>query len=447
MSSAADELVRWAASHGARLHPSVEIYRDSVTGLSFRVKPTAGTAVQPYEPIVHLPTKKLSLSCLNADSAFDVVPATLPPHVVSRLVLIKEFAKGETSFWYPYIRTLPQPGNRDDWALPPFWSDAERALFAATNIEVGIRDVRSGVEAELDLIRSALPDDGDVTADLYHWAFCVFSSRSFRPSLVLDTPRDDFAVLLPLLDVGNHDMTVHVRWEVDREAETCELRVGRVHGPGEQVFINYSPKSNAELLMGYGFMVPTTDSLHNDYVHERKRGSKDEYLVSLRPLTDPSSVTARARQTLHLDLEPGATVLSSLRHVQPEMIWDMACAMTTPEERERAAPVPAGCGVDAEAWQRRGFLTGHLDADDAVGAQTVQRCVLTLQAKLGTELELLENADEHVADDGQPLTRNRQLALDYRSRCRNVLEAVMESIGDEDACLYEMMRRSGRNSK
>lgn len=450
-------LVDWATSHGATLHPSVEIYHDAQTGLSFRVKPSAKCPVQPYEPIVQLPTS-LTLSYFNAVSDTDAFHreflAKAPPHVVGRLFLIKEYLKGDKSFWYPYIQALPQPGhgNRSQWALAPFWPEDEAELLEGTNVEVGIDKIRNDVKRDLTEARELLCSVGGgghaesafvkaLTMELYQWAYCIFSSRSFRPSLVLSEKQqsmlpdgvvmDDFSVLLPLFDIGNHDMTTEIRWDLDNAKQQCELKVGRTHVPGQQVFNNYSMKTNAELLLGYGFMVPATKELHNDYTHVRKRTTaapqaSEEYLISLRPLSHPSSILARSKQSLTLD--PSTTVLGSFKHVQPEMVWDIFCTLTTPEKR--AVLIPVSKGKAAGQYQRDRFFSGKVEGE---ARMFLQQTVAIIQHKVLQELERLNETDVEVADGEEgDLTVNQRLALDYRLRCRKVLEGVLESMSGDD---------------
>ncbi|UNI16081.1 hypothetical protein JDV02_002554 [Purpureocillium takamizusanense] len=465
-----DALVAWATQHGAALHPSVEVYSDAATGLSLRVKLTASKPLAPWEPVVSLPTR-LTLSYL--DALADECPATrlhpelvaaAPPHIVGRLFLAKECLRGRDSFWWPYIEALPRPdadGHATAWALPPFWPPEEAELLDGTNLEVGIDKIRRDVARELDLVRELLGHypcaDKSLSASLavspalYHWAYCVFSSRSFRPSLVLsDAQRerlpsgvsmDDFSVLLPLFDIGNHDMTTDIRWDLVNDgdndnARRCELKVGRSFAPGDQVFNNYSMKTNAELLLGYGFMVPATESLHNDYTHVRKRtpgatgataATGDEYLISRRPFAHPSSLLARSKQTLRL--APSTKVLRAFQHVQPDMVWDIFCTLTRGKE---VIPVTNGAkGEEAERLRRERFFAGQVEGCEA--RMFLEQTVAVIQHKVLQELERLNETDvEIVGGDAELLTRNQRLALDYRDRCRSVLEGTLEAISEDE---------------
>lgn len=435
-------LVNWATQHGAILHPSVEVYQDPCTGLSFRVKPSA-TPVGAYETIVSLPTT-LTLSYVNALHDRGPKPihrdvlTSAPPHVLGRLFLIKEYLQGEESFWYPYIQALSQPRDREEWALAPFWPADEAELLEGTNVEVGLEKIRADVKRELRELERVLDRCGDelgakLTPALYHWAYCVFSSRSFRPSLVLSEEQrgklpegvgvDDFSVLLPLFDIGNHDMTTPIRWELNGDANACELKVGKGHQPGEQVFNNYSMKTNAELLLGYGFMIPPTPQLHNDYTHVRKRTNNptasEEYLISLRPLSDPSSVLGRSKLDENLVAQTNNTI-PAFKHVPPDMVWDIFCTLANQDFRDQLMP-----GVKEEGRQEA-FLAGKVDGE---GRMYLEQTVAIIQHKMLQELERLDETDVEVVD-GEVVEGNQKLALHYRERCRAVLEGVLMSIED-----------------
>ncbi|KAK7429035.1 hypothetical protein QQZ08_004442 [Neonectria magnoliae] len=455
---AAPQLSAWATSHGARLHPSVQVYQDAVTGLSFRVNPDAEAGPRPFEPIVSLPTA-LALSYLNAlPGRNDPRPfparflAETPPHVVGRFVLAKHFLLGADSFWAPYIRALPQPDQLAAWALPPFWPADDAELLDGTNVQVGIAQTRSNLKREFKAAQELLAADAwepglaaQLQLPLYHWAYSIFSSRSFRPSLVLASETlpvgvgvDDFSVLLPLFDVGNHDMTEEVRWELDEGRASCELKVARAYQPGEQIFNNYSLKTNAELLLGYGFMLPETEALHNDYVHVRKRqavppAAMEEYYISLRSIRHPSSLLARSKQTVQLS--ESAAVLGAFQHVQHDMVWDIFCTLAPPTQHAQLIPVDDGLQGDAAEQARRDSFFGGKVADE--GRVYLQQTAAIIQHKVMQELERLDETDVEVVGGGD-LTHNQQLALDYRARCRRVLENTLEAMdtdglfGEED---------------
>ncbi|KAJ6789149.1 hypothetical protein PWT90_01542 [Aphanocladium album] len=511
-----DALVTWALSNGAVLHADVQVYQDPATGFSFQVK---STAAQPLagdysSPVVRLPAA-LSLSYLNAISPETPdnpgVPlseaiirpgggdgATIPPHILGRLFLIKEYLAGPCSFWHPYIQALPQPDEASAWILPPFWDEDDAELLEGTNVEVGLARIRADLRADLATVQSALrrlssskgiqeeEETNQRLADqfrpeLYRWAYAIFSSRSFRPSLVLSDEQirllppgvstDDFSVLLPLFDIGNHDMTAPVRWQRcggiaggdSGVVSGCELQTGRAYQPGEQVFNNYSFKSNAELLLGYGFMIPATESLHNDYIHVRKRTAgagggggggeaapttSEEYLISARPLSDPSSVLARGKLpavAAGFDVDQAAAITPAFQHVQPDMVWDIFTSIAPGDAYRQLIPVDSsdggndGRGDDEAAADRQRrllLLTGRVAGPCLpYFAQTAA----IIQNKVMQELERLNETDVEVdEEDRARLTPYQTLALQYRDSCRVVLESTLEMMNNDETLAAAM---------
>ncbi|KAF4508415.1 hypothetical protein G6O67_004798 [Ophiocordyceps sinensis] len=63
----------------------------------------------------------------------------------------------------------------------------------------------------------------------------------------------------------------------------------------------------------------------------------------------------------------------------------------------------------------------------------LEQTIALIQHKVLQELERLNETDVEVAGgDVALLTRNQKLALDYRERCRRVLEKTLEAISQDD---------------
>jgi len=67
--------------------------------------------------------------------------------------------------------------------------------------------------------------------------------------------RRDFPVLFPTVDTLNHNPSTPIEWSFDPGRFT--LRTLTPNLAGAQIYNNYGPKANGELLMGYGFCLPT----------------------------------------------------------------------------------------------------------------------------------------------------------------------------------------------
>jgi hypothetical protein len=118
--------------------------------------------------------------------------------------------------------------------------------------------------------------------ELYRWAATILTSRCFPQSVLdlqdlsgedADAPfwkssvgkrlREQdatvkFPVLLPVFDLANHDPKARMIWQKGTGSVTLVNK--DVVGKGGQVFNNYGPKGNEELLMGYGFTIENNEA-------------------------------------------------------------------------------------------------------------------------------------------------------------------------------------------
>ncbi|KAH8890277.1 SET domain-containing protein [Thozetella sp. PMI_491] len=472
--AAFEELEAWsragAAERPSGLHPAVEVYHDPTTGFSLRVKQDAAQGVSNPCTVATCASRN-TLSYLNAlvggpfppETAAETRAAfptrfmdTVPPHVIGRFFFIKEYLLGEDSHWWPYIRTLPQPDRIASWALPAFWPEEDAAFLVGTNANVAIQEIQANVKSEFKLARKLLKADGvvgwqDYTRVLYNWAFCIFTSRSFRPSLVLSAENrsdacrllpqacdlDDFSLLQPLFDVANHSPTAGIAWDTATDPQACHLVCQGDYKAGQQVYNNYGQKTNSELLLGYGFILPASAEFHNDYIHLRKREDQQlagdtagseaaegrgraklrDYLVSLRPMNDSSSMAGRARQLVQ---DPSPQRLAQFAHFEDAMVWDMATLLMTEEER---------AAIEKELQNLAARIREVLSAKLQYELDKLRAAVDFDGRPRGVGLE----SGEHEGTStnivlSEPTNRNQELALAYRQRCLLVLDGAIRSL-------------------
>ncbi|KAI2602475.1 SET domain-containing protein [Hypoxylon sp. NC1633] len=427
-------LLRWVEDEGGCLNPAIEIYHDDLTNASFRVKETHSVGVQDI--IVSLPLST-SLSYLDAiqghpEFAYPPTPVILthpesaylpteflkktPPHVVGRFFLIQQYLLGPKSKWWPYIRTLPQPEHLS-YTLPAMWPSDDTEFLRGTNAFAAVQDIKSTLKEEYKKALKLLPESHylEYTQPLYRWAYSIFTSRSFRPSLILPAKTslslscelDDFSILLPLYDIGNHSPLAKIAWATDEQAQICTLRSRQTYSAGEQVFNNYGMKTNVELLLGYGFVLPEEDGLHNDYVHIQTKADPEAgdlsatHIVSLRPMIHQSSYVGRSR-LLSAD---SMSCLPCLAHVQDTLVVALYETITRGEAEANDVSL---------SEIMRGDIPGEV----------LTRIINALGSKLSTDLEDIEVHEPEY----EAANRNQQLALRYREQCRKVLENALRGL-------------------
>jgi hypothetical protein len=119
------ELISWGIEHQAYLNPHVEIYEDPRTGMSFR----AAKELPPQSNIVTCPYQ-VSLSYLNAIEAPEFCRHSVPfprnfldtlskddPNIIGHFFLMQQYMLREKSFWWAYIRLLPQPYQPEKYVI------------------------------------------------------------------------------------------------------------------------------------------------------------------------------------------------------------------------------------------------------------------------------------------------------------------------------------------
>ncbi|KAI3320554.1 SET domain-containing protein [Xylariaceae sp. AK1471] len=429
-------LLQWVEAAGGRLHPAVEIYHDEVTKGSFRVKEAGNLGSD--EEIVSLPLS-CSLSFLNAiaghPSITTVLPTSItpprdeayfppdflsnvPPHVIGRFFLMQEYLRRQDSPWWPYIRTLPPPEHMTGM-LPVVWPAGDIEFLRGTNAYVAVQEIRSALKGEYKHAMKFLPGrfQYEYTRPLYHWAYCIFTTRSFRPSLIITDAEslslpckiDDFSILLPLFDIGNHSPLAKTTWVTDEGSRTCTLRSCQPYSARQQVYNNYGMKTNAELLLGYGFILPECQDFHNDYVHIKTKANPEagdldaSHIVALWPFAHSSSVVGRSRL-----LDPDhISCLPHFSHFQDSLIAALYESIT-----------------------RRTDEISDISLTEIMQGKIPQGLLEEIIDSLGTKLTIdLEEIELH--DPPYEVTnQNQELALLYRNQCKKVLDHALASLSN-----------------
>ncbi|CAN8073987.1 unnamed protein product [Agarophyton chilense] len=200
----------------------------------------------PYELIL---TKEVALRTLPLGDGVD-------DYIALACLLISERAKGEDSFWKPYLDILPV----DQDLIPLFrWSESDLALLKGSPCIPACISLRMKLGEEFESAnqryfsknRERFPKDV-FSKNAWEWAFAILFSRA-----IMLTAEQRIA-LVPYADLLNHNpfcsnyIDVHSKPFLDRKV--VALYTDRPYGKMDQVFVTYGPKSNSDLLLLYGFV-------------------------------------------------------------------------------------------------------------------------------------------------------------------------------------------------
>lgn len=208
------------------------------------------------EAMFRVPEKLL----MTRARAVELVPGLgeeVDEFIALAVLLVQERAKGDAGFWKPYLDILP----RDEEYTALFrWSEDELRLLegsptvaAAVSLRAKLREEFEEMERTLfSRNRAAFPEDV-FCIEAWEWAFAVLFSRA------IFLRNEDAVALVPYADLINHSPFVSTYIDMQSELltgdKTVALYTDRPYGKMDQVFVTYGPKSNAELLVSYGFLV------------------------------------------------------------------------------------------------------------------------------------------------------------------------------------------------
>ncbi|KAF7856995.1 hypothetical protein EAF04_009755 [Stromatinia cepivora] len=448
MSEDIQKLVEWATNSGAYLHPDVEIYKDAITGLSFKAQKT----IPPQTSIVRC-SYQISLSYLNAVGTYSQSPSMEPfpieflealkqddPNIIGHFFLVQQYLKGEQSPWWQYIRLLPQPSDSKSLGIPIWWPEEDQRFLAGTNAEPPLQKReqmwRDQWKKGVVLLRE-LPNHKEYSYILYQWAATIFDSRSFRPSLTicpevlsessidmdlnLDHVRNDrFSILYPLVDIGNHNGINQVEWKKDPKSNSFDLVHSAGVSQGDQIYNYYGNKSNSELLLGYGFILP------NDLVNRN--------VVNLKLTPDLDAIQLRRSQNCHIPPDPKQPEEEFMFAVQPpsannsldprilefhsfeEGLVDLVCCMVVNErERSYMLKFPEICPERITHPFQSPLCRALLQA------------IFIIQSKLSYEIRRIEQTGATL---GVPQSPNQSLATIYRTSQLTTLQSALQPLNN-----------------
>ncbi|KAF8915339.1 hypothetical protein CPB85DRAFT_1375057 [Mucidula mucida] len=229
------EFLTWLIERGGSFHPSAE-FKKVPSGFSIIAKET----IPADTTIVSCP---FSLA-ITTDVALKALHKLLPNtplsdwserQCISSYLCFHQILDDQSTIpeldHGPYVKMLP---SREKLRTGLHFTDTEHAMFRGTNMHGAILDRRNAWKQEWNACRAVVGSTNKTWGEQFTWELYLesathLSSRAFPSSLLRP-------VLLPGVDALNHARAHPVSWVL---------------------FNNYGPKPNSELILGYGFTLPT----------------------------------------------------------------------------------------------------------------------------------------------------------------------------------------------
>ncbi|KAJ3081674.1 hypothetical protein HDU99_005043, partial [Rhizoclosmatium hyalinum] len=114
------------------------------------------------------------------------------------------------------------------------------------------------------------------TLQEFTWAYEMVSSRVWNGDLI---DKEGDSIMIPLLDLLNHNADPNLSVSFDENAKIFEMTAIRDILVGEELSISYGSKTNGELLMYYGFTVDGNEENEGCWVWVQADVSGCEFFV------------------------------------------------------------------------------------------------------------------------------------------------------------------------
>ena len=220
----------------------------------------ARRAITQDAELIRLPVRlcMTKASALKARELRGSVNDDTNEYIAIALLLILERSKGPKSFWSEYIAILP---TNEDVGATFTWPAEELAYLEGSPAASATASMMAKLRAEHAAVLegNAALDPEIFTFEAWQWAFTNLFSRAIR---LKASRAGELLAMVPYVDFINHspfsssyvdarEVPKAFPWE-EKEDEVV-LFADRAYKKFEQVFISYGPKSNADLLLLYGF--------------------------------------------------------------------------------------------------------------------------------------------------------------------------------------------------
>mmetsp|Transcript_17374 Transcript_17374/g.36642 ORF Transcript_17374/g.36642 Transcript_17374/m.36642 type:complete len:589 (-) Transcript_17374:8-1774(-) len=208
-------------------------------------------------------TRKSARAALGKDALQDGINEYL---AIACQLIHEKYVLGSKSFFAPYIGVLPET----DEVNPTFtWPDEDLAFLEGSPVVAATRSLQMKLRREYDDLLGN-PDTGLIakfpdrfpaehfTFENWEWAFTMLFSRAIR---LRNLRVGERLAMVPYADLINHsafsqafiDARESGDWLFKDGDEEVILYADRGYRQMEQIYISYGQKSNAELLLLYGF--------------------------------------------------------------------------------------------------------------------------------------------------------------------------------------------------
>ncbi|CAE7308108.1 LSMT-L, partial [Symbiodinium pilosum] len=368
--------------------------------------------IEQYEDLARVP-QKLLLTKEQSREIFgeECISSSMSEYPAIALQLIHEkFVMKEESFWAPYISVLP---STEEIGASFSWPDEELDTLLngsiSRNMSIYLKDqVREEFEKFQATIFQKFPDkfpSDAFTHENYVWAYAVLFSRAVRLDFPDGPDEEDMVALVPYIDLINHNPNSESRIRgvsegadvpgISSTERYVVVRSDRYYNKYEQIYISYGRKSNAQLLMLYGFSM--------------ERNTQDFVTISAGQLMETSPFADVKKKILEeLEVPPEGVFPLYRDRFTGEMMMYLRLAILQ----------PADLDLDDDASPNQVYKAlKQLDIKRATGEVSERGALICLRGII----QELQDAYPTTLQEDEALIRDRQMFELLPKNQRNAL--------------------------
>lgn len=248
----------------------------------------ATEVINEGEIMLSVPFKMLMTPKAAGESKVGVAfkEIALPSSIIMTLWLVHE-KSDPASFWKPWIDILPEsvPSslNFDEAELAELEGSMMQSITARRKLVLA--QEHAEVMRVLQVNHTALFPNETFTLAAYTWASTIVSSRS----IVVSTGNVTVPLLVPFVDLAQHDHTVNTTYEFDDDNNFKVVTNQQVNASAP-VKLSIGMRSNAQLILSHGLALDNNDF---DQVQLNVQVSEDDPFASVkRKILDQSGFGA-----------------------------------------------------------------------------------------------------------------------------------------------------------
>lgn len=168
----------WFLEQSGELHPSIRFESPStgVHGAHLSLSPNPAV-IPPETDLLHVPFA-CTLSPLSIPQIAPFWPLAFldtfatEPQVLGRFAIMEAWLQQSNSFWWPYLRTVPQPITKpglDAFDTPLYWNDEDRSWLRNSRLEKATLDRERLWKTEFEKAMQALTHADIPEPDQQRW--------------------------------------------------------------------------------------------------------------------------------------------------------------------------------------------------------------------------------------------------------------------------------------